>query len=308
MGASGVAISAIGLGCNNFGHIPYEDSCAVLRKALNLGITFFDTANTYADGGSEQTLGRFLASERKRVLIATKFGHPSTAVEGAQRASRSQVTAALESSLRRLRTEWIDLYMIHFPDPLTPIEETVRALEDLRHSGKIRHVGVSNFNPLQLRELATAAAATPMGHIACSQNEFNLLSRAIEAELLPELHRLGIGLQVYFPLAGGLLTGKYDGRAPDASALRSRVVRNFADRFFSPRNLAATDRLSAYARSQGHSLTELALAWLYHHPAVAGLLVGATSPEQLQQNVDAVTWQPTAAQRAEIDRLLPPAA
>jgi aryl-alcohol dehydrogenase-like predicted oxidoreductase len=287
LGRSGLQVSVLGLGCNNFGRrIDEEASRSVVEACLDAGVTFFDTADTYGDGHSEEFLGRALQHHRDEVVIATKFS--SRTGDGPYRAgaSRKYVMAACERSLRRLGTDWIDLYYQHFPDPETPIEETLDALDDLVRAGKIRYIASSNFAGWQIAEAEHVARGSGRSRYVASQSEWSLLRRDAEAEIVPACRHYGIGVVPFFPLASGLLTGKYRRGEPPPEGTRLASSPRFAE--------AATDdafdvieRLEGIGRSTGHSLVEIAIGWLAAHPAVSSILVGATSPEQVGANAAA---------------------
>ncbi len=309
LGRSGLRVSAVGLGCNNFGgRIGLEASRAVVHAALDAGITLFDTADVYGErGGSETALGEILGPRRKDIVLATKFAMPMNpdAAAGAEQmgASRRYIVAAVEASLRRLRTDWIDLYQQHRPDPLTPIEETLRALDDLTRAGKIRYAGCSNFPAWQVVEAAwTARHLNLSGFVSC-QDELSLLVRGAEAELMPAMRGHGLGLLPYFPLASGLLTGKYQRNQPMPADARLTKTQRLADRYLTEANWAAAERLGDFAEARGHTLLELAFSWLLSRPPVSSVIAGATLPEQVRANVAAGGWILTAEERAEVDRI-----
>jgi aryl-alcohol dehydrogenase-like predicted oxidoreductase len=305
LGKSGLRVSVVGLGCNNFGgRIGLEESRAVVHKALDLGITLFDTADSYGNrGGSEEALGQILGERRKDIILATKFGMPMDEAGVLRGASRRYVMTAVEASLRRLKTDWIDLYQLHRPDPLTPIEETLRALHDLIRQGKVRYVGNSNFAAWQAVEAHwTARDRNLNGFIAC-QNEYSLIKRDIEAELVGAMQACGLGLLPYFPLAAGLLTGKYRRQAPPPPGTRMARMQGLAERYLTPANFAIVERLEEFSARHGHVLLELAFSWLLARAPVASVIAGATKPEQVEQNVKAAGWALMPEDLAEIDRL-----
>jgi len=295
-------VTVVGLGCNNFGRRLDADATArVVNAALDEGINFFDTADIYGDTRSEEFLGRALGSRRDEVVLATKFGMP---VDERRKGARPDyVRRALEDSLRRLRTDRIDLYQLHQPDPETPISDTLEALDGLVRQGKIREVGCSNFGAEQVVE-AHEAARYGAAQFASVQNEYSLLHREPEIDVLPECARLGLAFIPYFPLASGALTGKYrpGHEPPEGSRLSSGGLR---DRFLGDENLATIERLRDFARSRGHSLVELAFAWLLAHPPVASVIAGATRPEQVADNARAAGWRLTEEELDEVDRLAP---
>jgi aryl-alcohol dehydrogenase-like predicted oxidoreductase len=305
LGPSGLPVSELGLGCNNFGgRVDEAGTRAVVDAALDAGINFFDTADSYGNrGGSETLLGKILGARRNDVVLATKFG--SAMREGARHdASRRYIMQAVEDSLRRLQTDWIDVYYMHWPDPLTPIEETLRALDDLVRSGKVRYIGACNLAAWQVVEAEWTARELGTHRFICAQNEYSLVERAPEAESLPALHAYGLSLVPYFPLASGLLTGKYrrDKDAPEDS--RFAQWKQLGDRYQSEANWDRVEKLESWCRDHGHSLLELAFAWLLARSEVASVIAGATKPEQILGNARAVEWRMDAVQRAEVDALL----
>jgi len=310
LGKSGLRVSLVGLGCNNFGgRIDLEASRKVVHKALDLGITLLDTADIYGDrGGSEDVLGQILGDRRKDIVLATKFAMPMDDAETLKGASRRYIMRAVEASLRRLRTDWIDLYQLHRPDPLTPIEETLRALDDLIHQGKVRYVGCSNLPAWQVVEAQWTARSGGLTPFISCQDEYSLVVRDIERELMPAMQAYGLGLLPFFPLASGLLTGKYQRNKPMPEGARLTNTQRLADRYLTEANWTIVERLQDFCAKRGHSLLELAFSWLAARPAVASVIAGATKPEQVEQNVAAVGWTLTADDLAEIDRLSKPGA
>jgi aryl-alcohol dehydrogenase-like predicted oxidoreductase len=305
LGQSGLRVSSVGLGCNNFGsRIDEAATKAVIHKALDLGITLFDTADVYGErGGSEAVMGRILGDDRKRIVLATKFAAPMDDSGEKVGGSRQYIITAIEDSLRRLKTDWIDLYQMHRVDPRTPIEETLRALDDLIRQGKVRYIGCSNFPPWQMTEGAwTARVAGLNGFVSC-QDEYSLIHRAPEAELMPAARKLGFGLLPFFPLASGLLTGKYRRNAPLPAGTRLAKTQRLADRYLTERNWEIAEKLGDFAEAQGRTMLELAFSWLLAQSPVASVIAGATRPEQLEQNVKAGGWALTPDVLAEIDRI-----
>lgn len=306
LGRSGLRISAVGLGCNNFGQ--RTDAAAsrqVIHRALDLGITFFDTADIYAGrGGSETVLGDVLGPRRKDIVLATKFGMAMDDSGEKLGASRRYIMSAVEDSLRRLKTDHIDLYQQHQFDPRTPLDETLRALEDLVRQGKVLYVGCSNFPAWRVAEARLIADTLgTQGFVSC-QDEYSLLVRGIEKDLLPAAQAYGLGLLPYFPLANGLLTGKYGGdEAAPLQGTRLASVDKLRDGYFTARNLAIVGKLKAFVTARGHSLLELAFSWLAGRPQVASVIAGASSPAQVEQNVKAASWQLSAEDLAEIDQI-----
>jgi aryl-alcohol dehydrogenase-like predicted oxidoreductase len=304
LGKSGLRVSAVGLGCNNFGgRIGLPETRAVVHKALDLGIVLFDTADSYGNrGASEEYLGELLGDRRKQIVLATKFGMPMDDAAVA-RTSRRYIMMAVEASLKRLRTDWIDLYQLHRPDPATPIEETLRALDDLVHQGKVRYIGNSNLAGWQAVEAHWTSLHLGLHRFVSCQNEYSLLARGIEKELVPAMQACGLGLLPYFPLAGGLLTGKYQRKGPLPPGARLSRATGLAERYLTERNWSMVERLQEFCARRGHSLVELAFSWLLAQPVLASVIAGATRPEQLEQNVKAAGWTLTAEELAEVDRL-----
>jgi len=303
-GSTGAEVSTLGLGCNNFGgRLDREKTKAVVHAAFDTGITFIDTADVYGNGGGSETLlGTVLGDRRKDVILSTKFGLPMDHEGRLRGGSRAYVMSAIEASLKRLRTDWIDVYYFHRPDPATPIEETLAALDDLIRQGKARFAGCSNFSEPQLAEALEIAAAKRLAPFVTAQDEYSLLSRGIENELLPAVERHGLALVPYFPLASGLLTGKYRKGQPVPPGTRLAGAR-FADRFLNDDNLEIVERLAAVCAVHGRTLLELAFAWLLAKPCVATVIAGATSPEQVRHNAAALGWKLSTDDIAEVDRI-----
>ena len=298
LGRSELTVSAVGLGCNNFGRRLDADATArVVDAALDAGINFFDTADVYGGTKSEEFLGRAFRGRRDAVAIATKFG---AKVDEERRGARPDyIRRAVEDSLRRLETDRIDLYQLHTPDPETPIADTLEALNELVQAGKVREVGCSNFSAEQLRE-AEAAVQQGAARFVSLQNHYSLLYRDPERDVLPECERAGLAFLPYFPLANGLLTGKYRRGQPLPEGTRL----NADSRQLTEENLAVVESLIAFAESRGHTLLELAFSWLAARPVVASVIAGATRPEQVRSNAAAVDWRLSAADLAEIDAIL----
>src|SRR5215212_106036 len=290
-------VSTVGLGCNNFGRrLDSDATSAVVDAALDAGITFFDTADVYSGTKSEEYLARALGQRRDEVVVATKFG---SAVDEQRKGARPEyVRQPVEDSLRRLGTNRIDLYQLHTPDPKVPIEDTLGALDELVKEGKVREIGCSNFSADQLREAEGAAPREGAARFASVQNEYSLLHREPEGEILPECECLGIAFVPYFPLANGLLTGKYR-RGQDAPT-GSRLDSGRGERLLTERNLDIVERLIEFSQRQGHTILELAFSWLLAWPAVASVIAGATSPEQARSNAAAAGWKLTDEELAEI--------
>ena len=305
LGKSGLQASIVGLGCNNFGRsADLAASRKVVHKALDLGITVFDTADIYGNRGDSETyLGEILGDRRKDIVLATKFGMPMDEAETLKGASRHYIMRAADASLRRLRSEWIDLYQLHCPDALTPIEETLRALDDLIRQGKVRQIGCSNLAAWQIMEAQWTARYLGLNAFVSCQDEYSLLMREPERELIPAMQAYGLGLLPYFPLASGLLTGKYKRNAPMPEGTRLASIEKFAERFLTAENWRIVERLAAFCADRSRSLLELAFSWLAARPIVSSIIAGATSPAQVEQNVRAVDWTLTPEDMAEIDRL-----
>lgn len=303
LGRSGLRVSLVGLGCNNFGgRIDLEASRKVVDAAIEQGITLFDTADIYGEkAGSERALGEILGHRRKEIVLASKFGMKM--FHGGEGGSRRYIISAVEDSLARLKTDWIDLYQYHRPDPLTPIEETLRALEDLVTSGKVRYIGCSNMPSWQVADAQWTARDLTIAGFASAQDEYSLLKRGAEAELIPALRHFGLGLLPYFPLANGALTGKYKRGAPMPDGARLTKLPDRAGQIFSDENWHRIEGLSAFAEARGRTLVELAFSWLAAQPVVSSVIAGATKPEQIAANVKAADWALSAEDLAEIDRI-----
>ena len=305
LGDCGPEVSLVGLGANNFGgRIDLAASRLVVDKALDVGVTLIDTADIYGNrGGSEECLGQILAARRKSIVLATKFGLPMDGAAKLRGASRRYIMQAVEASLRRLKTDWIDLYQLHRPDPRTPIEQTLRALDDLKKAGKIRFIGCSNMTATQLEEAQKVAHRGHLTSFICCQEEYSLLERGVEKSLLPAMSQYGLGLLPYFPLASGLLTGKYKQGAPLPAGTRLANEPPRGGEVLNGRNWRIVAALSAFAAARGHTLLELAMSWLASRPTVPSIIAGATKSEQVAQNVAAIGWRLSADDLAEIDRI-----
>ncbi len=300
LGPSGLEVSLVGLGTNQFGgRLDLEASRKVIHKALDLGVTHFDTADIYGNsGGSETIIGQVLGERRSDVTLATKFGKLMAGNTEQQRGSRAYVIAAVEASLARLKTDVIDILWMHEPDPATPMEETFRALEELTKAGKVRTVAASNFDADQLLAAAASAKAAGVPGFVAAQDEYSLLHRTHESGLFRAMETLGLSLVPYFPLSGGALSGKYrkDKAFPDNTRLTPE------SRFVQP-HWETIEALAAFAEARGHTLLELAMSWLACKPLVASIITGATRPEQVEANAAAVGWKLSAEEMAEVDRL-----
>jgi aryl-alcohol dehydrogenase-like predicted oxidoreductase len=305
LGHSTLDVSIVGLGGNNFGgRIDFAASRRVVDAAIARGINLIDTADAYGNrGGSEQELGRILGERRKTIVLASKFGLPMDAAGKLKGASRRYIMQAVEASLKRLRTDWIDLYQLHRPDPQTPIEETLRALDDLVRQGKVRFIGCSNLSAPQLAEAQDIAKRHGLAQFVSCQDEYSLLARDVEAALIPAAKTYDMGLLPYFPLAGGLLTGKYRRGAPLPEGSRFAKNPRRADEFMSERNWRIVAALEAFVSARGRTLLELAFSWLLRDPVVTSVIAGATSPEQVEHNIGAAGWTLSGEEFAEIDRI-----
>jgi aryl-alcohol dehydrogenase-like predicted oxidoreductase len=307
VGKSGLRVSAIGLGCNNLGRpLDLEASRAVVNKALDLGVTFFDCGDVYGRrGGAETILGELLWARRKDIVLVTKFGRPMDAEGKLKGGSRRYIMTAVEASLKRLKTDWIDLYQYHLVDPLTPVEETLRALDDLVHQGKVRYIGCSQMPAWQLVDSLWTSRTQNLGHFIACEDEYSLLVRGIEKELIPALAAHGIGLLPFYPLASGLLTGKYQRGAPLPKDSRFAVItdRDYAGRFMTEANWTRLEALTAFAQQRGYKLLDIAMSWIASRSLVASVIAGATKAEQVEANVKAAAFKLTAEDLKELDRL-----
>ncbi len=306
LGTSGLRVSLVGLGCNNFGaKLDAAGTAAVVSAALDAGITLFDTADMYGGrGGSEECLGAALGARRKDIVLATKFGWEMDDAGQKRGASRRYIVEAVEASLVRLKTDWIDLYQLHKPDAFTPLEETLRALDDLIRAGKVRYVGSSNMSAWRSTEAEFVARELGINRFVSCQEEWNVLNRAIEKDVTPMMEAFGLGMLPFFPLASGLLTGKYKRDAMPAGARLTDAPR-FANRgYVSDANFDKVEKLEAYAKEQGRSLLELAFGWLASQKVTASVIAGATKPEQIRSNVAAAGWKMTQADRDAIDGIV----
>ena len=293
-------VSVVGLGCNNFGwRIDAEASAKVIDTAIESGVTFFDTADRYGKGQSEDFLGRALGKRRDQIILATKFGMEME--KGQQGASPKYVLEAVDASLRRLRTDRIDLYQLHQPDSKTPITDTLGALDELVRAGKVREIGCSNFSVAQIREATDASQGR--AQFVSVQNEFSLFHQEPETNgVLPECERRRLAFLPYFPLASGLLTGKY--REGKKLPEGSRAADGWGPKVFTEQNLAIVELLIEFAESKGHTILELAFSWLLSHKPVASVIAGASKPEQVRANAKAADWQLAADDLAQIDAIM----
>ncbi len=305
LGKSGLKVSVVGLGCNNFGmKCDQTETDAVVGKALDLGITLFDTADMYGgQGGSETMLGKALGARRKDIVLATKFGLPMGPGGYMQGASRRYIMNAVEASLKRLGTDYIDLYQIHFPDAETPIEETLSALDDLVRAGKVRYVGSSNFTGWQLVEAWYIAEKKGYAKFISAQNHYNLLDRKIEADLVQAANAYGASVLPYFPLASGMLTGKYKRNAAGPNDSRLVMWGERAKSILTDANFDIVEKLEAFAAARGHTILDVAFGWLASQPHVGSVIAGATKPEQVELNVKAGEWEMSAEELAEVGKI-----
>jgi len=297
LGAEGPEVTVVGLGTNNFGgRIDYDESLAVIDEAIEQGITLVDTADIYSQGASEDFIGRALENRRDAVLVATKFGKHMNENPSDRRGAPEYVRWAIEGSLRRLRSDYVDVYQMHEPDPGTPIEETLGVLDELVREGKVRWIGSSNFSPAQVREADEIARDRGLTRFVAAQNEYSLVERDAEIELLPLCDGLGIGVLPYFPLASGLLSGKHPvGQVPTEGRLAGRAVP--AERW------EQVEALQRYADERGLTLLDVAVGGLLATPAIVSVIAGATKPEQVRANVRAGSWEPKQNDVAELRRL-----
>ena len=305
LGDSGLKISLAGLGCNNFGmRCDTEQTRAVVHRALDEGVTFFDTADIYGNrGGSEELLGKALGKRRREVVVATKFGMAMGSGPYERGASRRYIMAAAEASLRRLDTDYLDVYQLHQPDPDTPQEETLAALDDLVRAGKVRYLGNSNFSGWQVADADWISRTRSLARYVSAQNQYNLLDRRIERDLVPACQKFGLGMLPYFPLASGFLTGKYRRGAEPPEGTRLAVMQPMAKQVMTEQNFATLERLEEFARGRGHTLVELAMSWLACQPVVSSVISGATRPEQVTENVKACGWKLTDEERKQVDAI-----
>ena len=304
LGRSGLVVSVVGLGCNNFGaKLDLAATRSVVDSALDEGITLLDTADSY--GESEELLGRALEGRRDQVVLATKFGSDRRGVNGpdwSARGARRYVVRAVERSLQRLRTDWIDLYQLHWPDPATPLEETLAALTDLVHQGKVRYIGSSNFKAWQVADAAWISEERGLEPFISAQNHYNLLELGAEAELVPACEHFGVGILPYFPLASGLLTGKYHRGEPPPEG--SRVRQWGLESQLTGAHFDIIDSISTFAAERSLSILEVAIGALAAKPAVGSVIAGATSKGQVIANARSAAWVPTPEDMRELDALI----
>ncbi len=305
LGTTPLKVSTVGLGCNNFGlRIDSDASREVIHRALDLGITFFDTADVYGHrGGSETYLGQFLGPRRKDIVLASKFGNAMDDAGTLKGASRSYIMSAVEASLKRLKTDWIDVYQLHSFDKATPLQETLRALDDLVQQGKVRYIGISSIAAWQLVDMQWTAKHHDYRTLTTCEIEYSLLARDPERELIPAMKTHGVSLLPYYPLASGFLTGKY--RRGSALPAGSRLNQNqrYVDMFMTEANWTRLEQLEIFCQQRSHAMLELAFSWLAAQPVVACVIAGATSPAQLEANIKAADWSLSDEELLEVDRI-----
>lgn len=305
LGNSGLQVSLAGLGCNNFGmRIDASQTRAVVHRALDEGITLFDTADIYGNRGqSEEMLGKALDNRRNEIVLASKFGMAMGDGPYKIGGSRRYIVAACEASLKRLGTDYIDLYQIHQPDPLTPEEETLSALDTLVRTGKVRYLGHSNYSGWQTANAAWIAKSRGWAPYVSAQNQYNLLDRSIEKDLMPACRHFGVGILPYFPLASGFLTGKYRKGEEPAQGTRFAAMRRLADPMLTEANFTLLEHLDEFAGKRGHTLLELAVGWLATQPEISSVISGATTPDQVKQNAQAIDWRLSVEEMSAVSKL-----
>jgi len=307
LGNSGLVVSVVGLGCNNFGgRLDVTQSRAVIDAAIDAGVTLLDTAENYSSGGSEAILGEVLSGRRDQVVLATKFGGggdmgygPAAGAKG----GRSYIRRAVEHSLRRLRTDYVDLYQLHRPDPVTPIEETITALTELVQAGLVRYIGHSNFSAVQIATAAAVGRELGAAPFVSAQNHWSLLERAAERHVVPAARQLGLGVLPYFPLANGLLAGKIRRGVPPAEGTRLAG----RDGYITDTKLDVVEAIARWSQQHGRTMLEVAIGGLAAQPGCTSVIAGATSADQVRANVEAGEWEPEASELAEIDKITTPA-
>ncbi len=308
LGRSGLKVSALGLGGNTFGwYIDESASAAVIHRAMESGINFIDTADMYDKGRSEEFLGRALKGKRTQVLVGSKFSFAMGDTPNERGASRWYITRAVEASLKRLNTDYLDLYQYHFPDPTTPIEETLRALDDLVKSGKVRYIGCTNFAAWQISEAQWTSRVNHLHSFVTMQARYNLLERQVEQEIVPCCQVHGLGIIPWGPLAGGFLTGKYRKEGPPPPSAKEgmppKAHNTLYKKLLTDANWEKLAKLEAFAEENGHKVGELAIAWLLSHPWVSTVIVGATKPEQIQENLKGAAWKMTQEEVARVEQI-----
>jgi aryl-alcohol dehydrogenase-like predicted oxidoreductase len=306
LGKSGLQVSVVGLGCNNFGgRTDAQGTTAVVNKCVDMGITLFDTADAYGRGRSEEFMAPALRPHRRNIVLATKAGVPMGEGPYNRGTSRKYLMDALDDSLRRLETDYIDLYQMHVPDANTPIEETLRALDDMVRSGKVRYIGCSNYAGWQVVEAMWVAKTEHLTPFVSAQNQYSLLERSIETEVAPVALKYGLGVLPYFPLASGFLTGKYRKDAPMPEGSRLAAANSpFAGRLLNDRNYEMLEKLDEFTTARGHTMVELAFSWLASQPYVGSVIAGATRPEQVEENAKAADWKLAPEDMKQIDEIM----
>ena len=305
LGSSDLKLSVLGLGCNNFGgRADLETTRRVVHHAIDAGINHFDTADIYGgEGKSEEFLGAALGARRKEIILATKFGLPFDAAGTMKGASRKYIMTAVEGSLKRLKTDYIDIYYQHKPDPSVPIEETLRALDDLVKQGKVRVIANSNFDEHQIAEADTTAKTLGTARFVAAQDELSMIKRGTERERLPAMEKHGLAFIPYFPLASGLLTGKYRRNAPTPEGTRLAGKNRLSDVFWNETNLELTYKIGDFCAAKGLNMLDVAFAWLLAKPIVTSVIAGAVKTEQIDANAKATDFKLSAADLAELDRI-----
>lgn len=305
LGNSGLQVSVIGLGTNNFGpRIDYPAAERVLRQAVDAGINFIETSNTYGQGQAEAFIGKALRGHRTQVLLATKVASNMGDGPNMHGGSRKHIMEQIDLSLQKLQTDYLDLYQIHYYDPFTPLEETLRTMDHLVQQGKVRYVGCSNFAAWQVAEAMGVARALGLEPLVSVEPEYSMLKRAIEKELLPCCEHYNLGILPYFPLASGFLTGKYKRDQQAAAGTRLSVQTRRAATILTPENFDVLEQLEAFAAARSRPLVELAFAWLLAHPQVSSVIAGATTPEQITSNARAADWHLSVTEMHELDGIL----
>ncbi len=307
LGRTGLQVSAVGLGCNNIGRQVDQDGAnAIINKCVEMGITLFDGADVYGSqpGHGEEVLGKALKPHRRNVVLATKGSGRMGEGPYWAGASRRYLMDALDASLKRLGTDYVDLYQVHFPDPSTPIDETLRALQDMLASGRVRYVGCSNYSVAQLSEAALVAQREGLPMFVSAQNRYNLLERDMKRDFVPLCETLGIGMLPFYPLASGLLTGKYRAGEPPPTGTRLTSGIHFYAGVLENADYATIGKLTDFAAERGHSILELAIGWLASQPAIGSVITGATKVEQIEANAKAGDWRLTPEEMQQIDALL----
>jgi len=304
LGSSGLKVSKIGLGGNNFGNRADEQtSITVINHALDMGINFIDTAESYSKGRSEELVGKALKEKRWQAIIATKFGYPTSVGANEQGGSRNYIMKAVNASLKRLDTDYIDLYYMHYPDSETPIEETLRALDDLVRTGKVRYIGCSNFGAWRLCDALWTSKLSNLESFITVQSKYNLLERSIEQDLVPCCENYGIGVIPWAPLFAGFLTGKYRRGQEVPAGMRLATPQRIHGDILTDANFDKLAKLEAFAKEHSHSMGELAIAWLLAHPWLSSVIAGAMNTEQVSANVAAVGWKLTTEDMVQLDKI-----